>query len=187
MSLQDILNETKKNFDPKKDSINSSFDKLPEGTYTVTLDHTNHFVSKTSGFEQLSFKMMVIDGEHASQSEFVGVNLATKKKDGSPMPDFVVTKNMRMLVTIGALVGLTITDEMVIGNETDVYEKLQEAFVPYKGKLLKMTIKESPNKNDPQNPYRNYEFSEAEDASNNDPFPKQNNDEIKIEDDDLPF
>ena len=110
MSLADILNDTKKNFDPKKDSINGSYDKLPEGTYLVTLDNTNHFVSKTSGFEQLSFKMTVVDGEHASQSEFVGVNLATEKKDGSPMPDFVVTKNMRLLVTIGALVGLTISD-----------------------------------------------------------------------------
>ena len=186
MSLADILNDTKKNFNPKKDSINGSYDKLPEGTYLVTLDNTNHFVSKTSGFEQLSFKMTVVDGEHASQSEFVGVNLATEKKDGSPMPDFVVTKNMRLLVTIGALVGLTITDEMVMGNVTDVYEKLVGAFLPYKGKLLEMTIKESANKKDPDNPFRNYEFAEATE-SNNDPFKKQANDNIEISDDDMPF
>lgn len=186
MSLQDVLNDTKKNFDPKKDSINSSYDKLPEGTYLVTLDNTSHFVSKTSGFEQLSFKMTVIDGEHASQSEFVGVNLATEKKDGTPMPDFVVTKNMRLLVTIGTLVGLTITDEMVIGNVTDVYEKLVRAFAPYKGKLLEMTIKEQANKKDPDNPYRNYEFAEAKDEGS-DPFKEQSNDNIDVSDDDLPF
>lgn len=183
MSLKDFLNDTKKNFDPKKDKINSSYDKLPEGTYLVTLDNANHFVSKVSGFEQLSFKMVVVDGEHASQSEFVGVNLATKKQDGSPMPDFVVTKNMRLLVTIGSLVGLTITDEMVDGNETDVYEKLKDAFAPYKGKLLEMTIKESPNRKDPDNPYRNYEFAEAEEGSTADPF----DDEIEVDDDELPF
>ena len=198
MSLQDILNETKKSFDPKKDRINeSSFDNLPEGTYTVTLDNVNHFVSQTSNFEQLSFKMMVIDGEYAGRLEFVGVNLATKKKDGSPMPDFVVTKNMRLLVTIGALVGLTITDEMVTGNETDVYEKLQEAFIPHKGKLLEMTIKESRNKKDPENPFRNYEFAEAKDEGSDsftedesDVLPadsETSSDEIEVDEDDLPF
>ena len=185
MSLADILNDTKKNFDPKKDSINGSYDKLPEGTYLVTLDNINHGTFAT-GYENLSFKMTVIDGEYASRVEFVGVNLATEKKDGSPMPGLVVTKNMRLLVTIGALVGLTITDEMVIGNVTDVYEKLVKAFLPYKGKLLEMTIKESANKKDPDNPYRNYEFAEASEG-NGDPFKKRANDNIEISDDDMPF
>lgn len=182
MSLLDAFHTTQKNFDPKKDSINGSFDKLPEGEYTVSLDSTSHFVSQKTGWEQLSFKMMVIDGEHAGQSEFVGVNLDEKKKDGSPMPDFVVMKNIKTLTTIGALVGLTITDEMITGETvTDIYEKLVDAFEPYKGKMLIMTIKEQANKNDPDNPYRNYEFQEYQD----DPF--EDNANSNKPDDGMPF
>lgn len=108
--------------------------------------------------------MMVIDGEHAGQSEFV------------------VMKNIKTLTTIGALVGLTITDEMITGETvTDIYEKLVDAFEPYKGKMLIMTIKEQANKNDPDNPYRNYEFQEYQD----DPF--EDNANLNKPDDGMPF
>lgn len=181
MSLLDTFNKTKKDFDPKKDNINGSYDKLPAGEYNVTMDNVDHFVSKKTGFEQLSFKMVVIDGKHASQSELVGVNLDDKKKDGSPMPEFVVSKNLKTLMKIASLVGLEITDEMIMGNVTDIYEKLFDAFEPYRGKLMVMKITESPNKKDPDNPYRNYEFEPYDNQENN------SNDEIKVEDDDLPF
>lgn len=177
MSLLDMYNETKKSFNPAKDKVNSNYSQIPAGKYLVTLENVNHFVSQRTGFEQLSLKMVVVDGQYASRIELVGINLADTKTDGSPMNEFVVRKNLKLLMKISSLIGLHITDEMLTGNLTDIYEKLKDEFSKYLGKMMEMTITESPNKKDPSNPYRNYEFDEA---------PKQG-DPIDISDDDLPF
>ena len=57
------------------------------------------------------------------------------------------------------------------------------------GKFLQLTIKTSPNKKDPDHPYRNYKFDMAEQpktAEVSDPFAGQS-DGIQLTDDDLPF
>lgn len=56
-----------------------------------------------------------------------------------------------------------------------------------------MTIKETPNKKNPDRPYRNYEFSRAEQPQKievddkQDPFAGNTGSDIEISDDQLPF
>ena len=56
-----------------------------------------------------------------------------------------------------------------------------------------MTIKETPNKKNPDRPYRNYEFSRAEQPkelpvdNNQDPVAGNTGSNIEISDDQLPF
>ena len=87
------------------------------------------------------------------------------------------------------MVGLQVTPEMFPDNETDAYEKLMAAFQPYEGKTLEMTITVSPNKKDPDNPYRNYDFGPGikveEPQAKEEPL--ATDDEPTVEDSDLPF
>ena len=97
-----------------------------------------------------------------------------------------------MIQKIGAMVGFDVPDKVFMGeNETENYEMIQDAFQNANviGKLLQLTIKTSPNKKDPDHPYRNYKFDMAEQpktAEVSDPFAGQS-DGIQLTDDDLPF
>ena len=108
------------------------------------------------------------------------------------MPDFVVSRNIRTITKIAAMVGLNVTPELFPDNETDAYEKLVAAFRPYEGKTLEMTITVTPNKKDPDNPYRNYDFAPGikveEPTAKEEPVSdSDNNSEPTVDDDDLPF
>lgn len=105
------------------------------------------------------------------------------------MPDFVVSRNIRTISKIAAMVGLTVTPDLFPDNETDAYEKLVKAFEPYEGKTLEMTITVSPNKKDPDNPYRNYDFGpgiKVEEPAAKEPVTDKEP-EPTVDDDDLPF
>ena len=136
MDLSKLAASTLSSFDAKKDNVNGQAE-LPAGTYNTILEQAEHR-AYDSGYDCLLFVLTVIDGKYVGRKEFVRASLATKKKDGTDMPDFVVS-----------------------GNETDCYEKISQALYPYKGKPLTMVISESPNKKDPSNPYRNYDFGPA--------------------------
>ena len=76
-------------------------------------------------------------------------------------------------------------------NETENYELIQDAFQNANviGKLLQLTIKSTPNKKNPDNPWRNYKFDMVEQpkiAEVSDPFAGQS-DGIQLTDDGLPF
>lgn len=188
MGLQDAFNKATKDWDAKKDSANQS-DLIPAGTYQVVLDKTDHPVYD-SGWDCLRFSMQVIKGKYASRKEQLRISLATKTKTGKAMPDFVVSRNIRTISKVAAMVGLTVTPELFPDNETDAYEKLVDAFKPYEGKTLGMTITVTPNKKDPDNPYRNYDFGpgiKVEEPTAKEEPVADKEPEPTVDDDDLPF
>ena len=192
MSLLDALNEVKKSdFDPKKGKEYNAFENIPAGTYKVSLDGVTHNAKGDRDFLMLSF--LVIEGKYEGKTESVFPTLAQVTSTGKPMPQFVLARSISMLQVIGEMVDTPIPDSCFNHeNETDAYEDLVQVLTPAKGKVLTMTIKESPNKKNPDHPYRNYEFGKAEQPKelkvddNQDPFKDQNNG-IELTDDDLPF
>lgn len=194
MSLLDALNEVKKSdFDPKKGKEYNAFENIPAGTYKVSLDGVTHNVKGDRDFLMLSF--LVIEGKYDGKTESVFPTLAQVTSTGKPMPQFVLARSISMLQVIGEMVDTPIPDSCFNHeNETDAYEDLVQVLTPAKGKVLTMTIKESPNKKNPDRPYRNYEFGKAEQPKelkvddNQDPFKDQAvKDPNELTDDDLPF
>lgn len=193
MGLLEALNKVKsEKFDPKKDDINSGFQPIPDGTYTVTLSGVNHGVWPKSGTDYIRFSFDVVTGEQAGRQEHITPTLASKKTNGEKMSESTLARSIKMITKIGAMVGFDVPDKVFMGaNESEDYEMIQEEFrnAGVIGKLLKLTIKSSPNKKNPDNPWRNYKFEEAEQpttASVDDPF-KDAATGMEITDDDLPF
>ncbi|TGA94116.1 MULTISPECIES: single-stranded DNA-binding protein [Lactobacillus] len=193
MGVEDALKKVKsEKYDPKKDDISSGFQPIPDGTYTVSLSGVNHGVWKNSQTDYIRFSFDVVTGEQAGRQEHITPILADKKSNGDPMPETVLTRSIKMVQKIGAMVGFDVPDKVFLGaNESENYEAIQEAFhnAGVIGKLLKLTIKSSPNKKNPDNPWRNYKFEEAEQpttANVEDPF-KDAATGMEITDDDLPF
>lgn len=193
MGLLEALNKVKsEKFDPKKDDINSGFQPIPDGTYTVTLSGVNHGVWPKSGTDYIRFSFDVVTGEQAGRQEHITPTLASKKTNGEKMSESTLTRSIKMITKIGAMVDFDVPDKVFMGaNESEDYEMIQEEFrnAGVIGKLLKLTIKSSPNKKNPDNPWRNYKFEEAEQpttANVEDPF-KDAATGMEITDDDLPF
>ena len=193
MSLLDALNEVKKsNFDPKKGKEYNAFENIPAGTYKVSLDGVTHNAKGNRDFLMLSF--MVVEGKYEGKTESVFPTLAQVTSTGKPMPQFVLARSISMLQVIGEMVGTPIPDsDFDHDSETEAYEDLANTLTPAKGKILMMTIKETPNKKNPDRPYRNYEFSRAEQPkelpvdNNQDPFAGNTGSNIEISDDQLTF
>lgn len=193
MGLLEALNKVKsEKFDPKKDDINSGFQPIPDGTYTVTLSGVNHGVWPKSGTDYIRFSFDVVTGEQAGRQEHITPTLASKKTNGEKMSESTLARSIKMITKIGAMVGFDVPDKVFMGaNESEDYEMIQEEFrnAGVIGKLLKLTIKSSPNKKNPDNPWRNYKFEEVEQpttANVEDPF-KDTATGMEITDDDLPF
>lgn len=191
MSLLDAYKKATNNWDAKKDKVQQS-QAIPAGTYEVMLEKTDHPVYK-SGWDCLRFDLQVIAGKYTSRHEQVRVSLATKTPKGKALPEFVISRNIRTIAKLGEMIGLDMKPEYFPDNETDAYEKLAAAFKPYEGKTVQMVITETPNKKDPDKPYRNYDFGpskttietpEADEGENN-----NSNDDVDttITDDELPF
>ena len=193
MSLLDALNEVKKSdFDPKKGKEYNAFENIPAGTYKVSLDGVTHNAKGDRDFLMLSF--MVIEGKYEGKTESVFPTLAQVTSKGNPMPQFVIARSISMLQIIGEMTDTPIPDSCFDhDSETDAYEDLANVLQKAKGKVLMMTIKETANKKNPDHPYRNYEFSRAEQPkelpvdNNQDPFAGNTGSEIEISDDQLPF
>ena len=193
MGLLDALNQVKKEkYDPKKDDFNSGFQPIPDGTYTVSLSGVNHGVWSKSQTDFVRFSFSVVTGEQAGRQEHVEIYLNEIKKNGEPVSDETLRSRIKEIQKIGAMVGFDVPDKVFMGeNETENYEMIQDAFQSANviGKLLQLTIKTSPNKKDPDHPYRNYKFDMVEQpktAEVSDPFAGQS-DGIQLTDDDLPF
>lgn len=193
MSLLDALNEVKKSgFDPKKGKEYNAFENIPAGTYKVSLNGVTHNVKGDRDFLMLSF--LIVEGKYEGKTESVFPTLALTTSTGKAMPQFVIAKSISMLQVIGEMVGTPIPDsDFDHDSETEAYEDLANTLTPAKGKLLMMTIKETPNKKNPDHPYRNYEFSRAEQPQKievddkQDPFAGNTGNGIEISDDMLPF
>lgn len=194
MSLLDAYKNATKDFDAKHDKISTgSYDPLPAGEYLTVMNKAEHFVSKRTGWEAMSFDMQVIEGEYAGRHEHVLVSLAEKSTKGKAIPDFVIARNIRTVAKISALSGVELEDSDFEGVETDVYEKLRQKFMGQEGATMIMKISETPNKKDPDNPYRNYDFAEDDSQETEEPeendLPKDTDTtEVgKDDDEDLPF
>lgn len=176
MSLAELA-QTLGNFDPKEDKINSGGNGLPAGEYDVVIEDASHRVFE-SGWDCVSFKFNVTTGDHAGANEILNLSFAETAKSGKQIPDFVLERNLKTVLTLGSLMGVKVPLETFnLPNETDIHEKLGQMLHGEIGAMAHMTITERPNKKDPANPFKEYEFAESE----------QTADAIEIDDDDMPF
>lgn len=185
MGLLDAYQNATKDWDAKKDSLSGN-QEIPFGDYEVMLNKTDHPVYR-SGWDCLRFDMQIIEGKYASRHEQLRISLAAKTTKGKPVPEWIMSRNIRTIAKIGEMVGLEMKPDYFPDNETDAYEKLAEAFKPYEGKRLHMKIVAATNKNDPNKPYRNYEFGEGKKIEEPKPEPTDNDDTPEVSDDALPF
>lgn len=157
MSLRDAMNNVAKDFDAKNDSINK-FEGLPSGDYTVAVTKVEDSTAPW-GAEQLSFVLEVVEGEHAGSNEFLRIGLDEVTKTGKPNP--MLETNIRMIMKLAAVLGVEIPDQ-AWDDDSMVYENLAKVFQATIGKTMIMKLKIRPNKKNPDYPYRNYDFDEAE-------------------------
>lgn len=177
MSLADLANKALSDFDPNKDSINDNNQGLPAGDYVVAVEAVEHHVYENSGYDCIRTVFQVTTGDHAGEKEYQNISFATKTKSGKAMSDFVLTRNMKFIAKLGALLGQTVEPSIFAsGNETDIHDDIAKLLTPGKGTLITLTVTFTPNKKDPDNPYKNYELSPAEQPE-----------AIEIDDDDMPF
>lgn len=160
MSLAELASESLKGFDPKTSSLTGN-EQLPTGKYNTIVNKIEHRVYK-SGYECMVFSFKVVDGEYASRVEFVNISLAEVSTKGNPIPDFIISRNIKTIQKIAVLTGVQLDWASYTGNETDTYEKMAPAFKSAEGMEIGLEIQESPNRKDPSNPYRNYDFFESE-------------------------
>lgn len=166
MGLLDTLNQLKEEgFDAKKDNISQS-SKLEPGTYPVRLKSAQANVSK-SGQTQLAITLEVVSGKDKNRLEIIYMSF------DEGLPAFVLEKNGRTLLKIAAVSDMEFKKKD-LEDEYTVAEALSQAI----GSQFKMSLSVSPNKKNPNYPYRNYEFG---------PLEEQTDNSIDIEDDDLPF
>ena len=166
MGLLDTLNQLKEEgFDAKKDNISQS-SKLEPGTYPVRLKSAQANVSK-SGQTQLAITLEVVSGKDKNRLEIIYMSF------DEGLPAFVLEKNGRTLLKIAAVSDMEFKKKD-LEDEYTAAEALSQAI----GSQFKMNLNVSPNKKNPNYPYRNYEFG---------PLEEQTDNSIDIEDDSLPF
>lgn len=167
MGILDTLNNIKKEgYDPKTDSVSTS-SRLAEGNYPVRLKSAQAGQSKGTHQDQVAITLEVVSGPDKNRLEIIYLSF------NEELPEFVLEKNGRILLKIAAMVSVKLTR-----NDLDDEYSAAEALSKGIGKQFKMELSISPNKKNPQYPYRNYEFELLNDTPN---------DGSDIPDDDLPF
>lgn len=167
MGLRDAAAKALDGFDRKKGNVNG-FEGLPSGDYVVMIDNIREQETPW-GSEQLSIRVQVLDGEHAGQKEFINLSLDETTSKGNPNP--MLGRNIKLIAKLASNSGIELQDE-----DWEDLGTLSEALAPAEGRTVLMHLTVSENKKNPQYPYRNYDFEEAEEI-----------DEIDVGDDDLPF
>lgn len=167
MGILDTLKQVKETgFDAKKDNVNQN-SKIDPGTYPVRLKSVQANVDQ-KGKTQLAIVLEVVSGKDKNRTESIFLSF------DEGLPEFVLEKNGRLLLKLAALTGVEFSAKD-LEDEFSTAAALEKAI----GKQIQMKLTTSPNKKNPDYPYRNYEFSElAEDSK---PFGDE------IEEDDLPF
>lgn len=189
MSMLEVLKSLEEeHFDAKKGKVSNSIETLPEGTYNCVLKGVTHRAKNGRGF--LMFSLEVVDGDYAGRTESIFPTLEQTTSKGNPMPDFVLARSIKTIKIIGAMVGMDVPNACFLSDDADAnYDAIEKAFDGFEGKMLQMTIKLSPNKKNPDQPYRNYEFAPAEQPKvaevKSDPFAQVAGAEVN--EDDLPF
>lgn len=161
MSLRDIANKSLNGFDPKTDAVATAAG-LPAGDYTVVVSAIEHR-SFPSGWDCFGTTFEVVEGEHTGQKENVNLSLAETKKDGKPMPVFVLDRNIKFITKLGALIGVDVAaEDFGAENETDNHEHLVQKLHGHEGVTMILKVTTRKNKDDPSNPYVSYDLDEAE-------------------------
>lgn len=124
---------------------------------------------------QLSVRAQVIEGEHSGQNEFINVSLDETKRNGEPLPDFIIDRNIKTIASLAAVLGVALSDEAW----DDIQEMVNE-FQKGEGKQFNMDLTLKENKNNPAYPYKTYEFEEVAE----DPYEQTTPD---VTEDELPF
>lgn len=151
MGLADKAQEILQGFDPKKDSPNNSNQKLPDGEYDMVLNSVTHKVSERTGTEWVSLECEVIAGELSGRKEFVGMFFGT----GS---EFVTNKAIKSIAQAASVFEIELTNEDWEDEHT-----LVEGLQPAIGSQFLLKVVSTPNKKEPTNPYRNFDFIGYED------------------------
>lgn len=172
MSLRDIANEiAASSYDPKTDAVATAAG-LPAGDYTTVVSEVAHRVFD-SGWDCFGATFEVIEGDHTGQKENVNISFAETAKSGKAIPKFILDRNIKLIMKLGAFLGVEITPDDFADNETDTHENLYQKMHGHEGvtMILKVTVRE--NKKDPSNPYTSYDLDEAdqpEELPADDPF-----------------
>lgn len=148
-TLQSVKNE---GFDAKNDKVNQS-QRLEPGNYPVRLKSAQAGQSK-AGRDQIAISLEVVSGGNKDRQELIFVSFDDE------LPPFVLEKNGRILLKIAAMVGVEFTKKD-LEDEYSAAEALSKGI----GKQFKMELTTSPNKKNPDFPYRNYDFELLEDDS----------------------
>lgn len=165
MGLLDTLNQLKEDgFNAKEDKISTS-SRLEPGTYPVRLKSAQADVKNDR--TQLAITLEVVSGKDKNRLEIIYMSF----DDG--LPAFVLEKNGRTLLKIAAVSDMEFKKKD-LEDEYTAAEALSQAI----GSQFKMNLTVSPNKKNPNYPYRNYEFAPLEDQTSN---------RFDVEDEDLPF
>lgn len=151
MGLADKAQEILQGFDPKKDSPNNSNQNLPDGEYDMVLNSVTHKVSERTGTEWVSLECEVIAGELSGRKEFIGMFFGT----GS---EFVTNKAIKSIAQAASVFKIELTNEDWEDEHT-----LVEGLQPAIGSQFLLKVVSTPNKKEPTNPYRNFDFIGYED------------------------
>lgn len=167
MSLLDTLKAVKEEgFDPKTGKINEG-GLLPSGTYPVRLLTSEHNVNPSNNREQVIVTLEVTSGENKGRQEKLFLVF------DDDLPDFVVDKNAKILLSLAEYGKVDFTESDLANTETTA-NALKRGI----GNQFIMNLKVVPNKKNPDYPYRNYEFEGLEQSSGSN---------LDIKKSDLPF
>jgi len=168
VSLLETLKAVKNDgFDPKTGKINES-GLLPSGRYPVRLTGSEHNVNPNNDREQLIITLEVTTGESKGRQEKMFLVF------DEDLPEFVVDKNAKILLSIAEYTNVDFTEGDLQNTETTA--KALERGI---GNQLLMDLKVVPNKKKPEYPHRNYEFDSL--------TPQSDDDAIDIKESDIPF
>lgn len=173
MSLLDIATELKESgFDPKKDKVNGN-SRIPAGEYNVIIDSIQYSIAD-SGWESMNIKTIVLDGQFKDRVELINIHFMEVWKGKETLP-FILERNLKLAQKIGAFAGIKFKK-----SDFEDGKAICDALQPAEGLMMVLEIKESENKKDSSNPYRNYEISETEMVGSKEP-------DFEIDEKDMPF
>ncbi|MBG9983322.1 hypothetical protein HYO62_00310 [Aerococcaceae bacterium DSM 111022] len=150
MSILDAMKMVKDSGFNAGDAINTSTG-LGSGIYPVRIKQAER--SEFKGYERANIILEVVSGEAKDRLEFLELNFSDN------LPDFVIEKNGKILLTLIDILGVNPTKSQLADPEG-----LVEYFQSQIGKQFKMDLKLRQNKKNPQYPYRDYEFDRLEDS-----------------------
>lgn len=147
MGLLDTLKQIKEDgFNPETDRIQTN-SKLEAGKYPVRLKSAQTNVDKM-GRSQIDIALEVVSGQHKDRTEIIYISF------DESLPPFVLEKNGRILLKLASMTGVTFTNKD-LADEYAAAEALAKGI----GNQFQMDLTISPNKKNPDYPYRNYDFS----------------------------